>query len=85
MRVSASLIQWFREAIAQLESRLLERPATPKIKATEITPAFILPYAGNLDFVERQNIFNDLKECLFQDGTQSHQPKAALWGLGGAG
>jgi hypothetical protein len=70
------------DAIKQLEFRLLGQPTALK---TRVIPAFNVPYASNPDFVDRPDIFNALKECIFQDGSHSHQPTAALFGLGGAG
>ena len=74
-----------REAISRLEARLLTVP-TGNPHPTPIKKAvFLIPYADNQDFVGRQKIFDELRQCLFQDGTHTHQPRAALWGLGGAG
>jgi len=43
----------------------------------------MLPYTQNPDFVGRKDILKRLQKELAI--TSEHQPRAALWGLGGVG
>jgi hypothetical protein len=64
-------------------SRVVPTKPTILIFKLNNIPTVKIPYAKNLDFVGCQDTLERLQKEL--EITGEHQPRAALWGLGGVG